>query len=333
MPKLTRMDEYFVHQIPEPLPNPVIRHPHWRESYFFAAHGKEATSDVLIVAMAHYPAREMMDAILMGRVGGQPIFGHHQRPYEGDPHTTVVGPVSVEIVEPYQKVKVDVEEHGGLAMELVFTARTPAYGLRRGRMEDHDGIVWDQSHMIQSGTYEGRYKANGVEGVLEDWWGQRDHSWGIRDHGRCPMWMWLAIQLPEGMLGVWHWELANGARIYTDGCFAPAGGEEDIIEVVDFHHALSWIGADRQPVGYGMDGMAVEGLAGRVEITLEDGRTLGVEAEGSWCAPYRAFVGGGQHLMAVRTDDGQEGVAVYELTGVHHHRYFPEKLSTPLRRD
>ena len=26
------------------------------------------------------------------------------------------------------------------------------------------------------------------------------------------------------MFAVWHWELPNGARVYTDGCFAPADG-------------------------------------------------------------------------------------------------------------
>ena len=35
MPDLTAMDEYFVHQIPEPLPNVVTHHEHWRESLFF----------------------------------------------------------------------------------------------------------------------------------------------------------------------------------------------------------------------------------------------------------------------------------------------------------
>ena len=79
-------------------------------------------------------------------------------------------------------------------------------------------IIWDQSHMVQSGTYDGTYRYDDVTYPVDSWWGQRDHSWGIRDHARCPLWMWLAIQFPEGMCAVWHWELANGARIYTDGC-------------------------------------------------------------------------------------------------------------------
>ena len=35
MPRLTAMDEFFVHQIPESMRNVAVHHPHWRESLFF----------------------------------------------------------------------------------------------------------------------------------------------------------------------------------------------------------------------------------------------------------------------------------------------------------
>ena len=47
-----------------------------------------------------------------------------------------------------------------------------------------------------------------------------------------------------------------------------------------------------------------------------------IDGEGVWCVPY-GRLGGGQHQMSVRTDDGREGTAIYELTGAYHHRYFP----------
>ncbi len=28
--------------------------------------------------------------------------------------------------------------------------------------------------------------------------------------------------------------------------------------------------------------------------------------------------------MRVRTDDGRDGTAIYEVTGAHHHKYFPD---------
>ena len=117
------------------------------------------------------------------------------------------------------------------------TPAPPAYGLRRGTMRAGHELIWDQSHMVQSGTFTGTFTHDGTTYEVDDWWGQRDHSWGIRDHARVPMWMWLAVQLPDGMAALWHWEYANGARVYTDGCFAPADGSEPIA-VVDVKHDL-----------------------------------------------------------------------------------------------
>src|SRR5690242_6165076 len=110
-----------------------------------------------------------------------------------------VGPVAIDIAEPFKRVELHVADEGvPVAMDITFTARTPAIGLRRGTMRYGHELVWDQSHMIQSGTYSGSYTRNGVTSRLENYWGQRDHSWGIREHARCPFWMWLALQFPEG---------------------------------------------------------------------------------------------------------------------------------------
>ena len=122
-------------------------------------------------------------------------------------------------------------------------------------------------------------------------------------------------------MAVWHWELPNGARIYTDGCFAPAG-DGPPVPVVDFHHELHWIDADGKETSYGRDGDDVTGVAGHVDLVLEGGRTIGLDADGRWAQRYGPL-GGGLNEMMVRSSDGWEGTAIYEVTGAHHHRYFP----------
>ncbi len=323
MPKLTAMDEYFVHQIPEPLPNVVTWHDHWRESLFFVLHPRERLGDVVILTLAHFPSRGEMDCLQLGRVGDAATFARHTRAYDGDPHTMRVGPARFDIVEPFKTVRLHVDDvpEAPVSLDLTFTARTRAIGLRRGTMKAGHEIIWDQSHMVQSGTYNGAFKHGGKTYEVRDWWGQRDHSWGIRDHARCPMWMWLAIQFPQGMLSVWHWEYPNGATVYTDGCFAPADGGEPI-PVIRFTHDLHWIGASGRTVSYGRDGDDVTGLAGRVEITLEGGRTIAIDAEGRWAQRYGPL-GGGLNEMIVRSADGWQGTAIYEVTGAYHHHFFP----------
>ncbi len=319
MPRLTAMDELLIHQIPEPLPNVATHHPHWRESVFYALHHPDVPGDVLFLTMATYPQRGEMDSLQMGRVGGTQIIGHQSRAYDGDPHTMTVGGVRIEVVTPFEEIRLwadpDVCEIG---VDLTYRARTQPYALRRGTMRAGHELIWDQSHLLQSGTYTGSYTVGGITHSADGWWGQRDHSWGIRDHGRCPLWIWFQIQLPDGMLGVWHWELANGARVYTDGCWAGADGS-DPIPLIDFQHGMEWVGGP-----YAKHGETVTGLQGQCTFTLADGRVIVVDADGTFDRPYEPFHRGGLNQMRVRTQDGRTGTAIYEVTGARHHRYFPD---------
>ena len=323
--RLTAMDELFVHQIPEPLPNVVTHHDHWRESYFFGLHRPDdAGGDVLFLTMAHFPAREVMDSLQMGRVGGEQLIGYQARPYDGDPHTTDVGAARIEVVKPYEELKLWADpEQCSIGMDLTFRARTKPYGLRRGTMRAGDDLVWDQCHMFQPGTYTGTYTVAGETHAVDDWWGPRDHSWGIRDHGRCPLWVWFQVQLPDGWFGVWHWEYANGARVYTDGCWA-ATDMSDPVPLVDFAHELEWVDGEGKPATYGDHGETVAGLRGTATFTLEGGRRVTVDADGTFDRSYEPFQRGGLNQMRVRTDDGRTGTAIFEVTGSHHHRYFPD---------
>jgi hypothetical protein len=318
------MDEHFVHQVPELLPNCETRSPHWRESYFFDLHRPDAAGDVIFFTMAHYPLRESLDSLQMGRVGGEPILGLQARPYDGDPHSTTVGGARVEIVKPFEETRLFADpEVCQLGLDVTYRARTQPYGLRRGTMRAVDEVVWDQSHILQSGVYTGTYTVAGEVHEVDGWIGQRDHSWGIRDHGRCPLWLWFQLQFDDGFLGVWHWEYPNGARVYTDGCWASTDGSEPV-PVVDFAHDMTWLGVDDKPAAYGQHGDDVAKLSGWCAFTLAGGQRIEVEAEGTFDRPYEPFHRGGLSQMRVRADDGREGSAIYEITGARHHRYFPD---------
>ncbi|MCU4186810.1 hypothetical protein K6U06_20765 [Acidiferrimicrobium sp. IK] len=320
------LDELFVHQTPQLLGQVEPHHPYWRESYFFDLHRPDAAGDVVFFTLARYPAAQKMDSLQMGRVAGESVLGLLERPYGGDAHTTDVGAARVEVVTPFEELRLWADPAvAAIGLDVTFRARTEPYALRRGTMRAGDEIVWDQSHILQSGTYTGTYTAAGVTYDIDGWVGQRDHSWGIRDHGRCPLWMWLQLQFDDGFLGVWHWELPDGARVYTDGCWAPADRSEPI-PVVDFRHDLAWRGADGAAVGYGTGGEAVAGLGGSCTFTLRGGQSITVEAAGRFDRPYEPFHRGGLSQMRVRADDGREGSAIYEITGARHHRYFPDTV-------
>ena len=324
MTRPTAMDELLVHQTPELLPRVSLHHPHWRESYFFDIHAPDAAGDVIFFTMASYPARGTLDSLQMGKVAGQPVLGRVERPYADDPHSNVLPGVSVEIVRPWEEIRLRADESqgAGIGLDLTFRARTQPYALRRGTMRAGDEVVWDQSHILQSGTYTGTYTFGGTSYDVDGWVGQRDHSWGIRDHGRCPLWMWLQIQLDDGFLGVWHWELADGSWVYTDGCWAATDGS-DPVPLVGFDHDLTWRDEAGGEAEYGRNGEGVTRLDGSCRFVLRDGRRITVTAEGTFDRPYEPFHRGGLSQMRVRTDDGRSGSAIYEITGARHVRYFP----------
>jgi hypothetical protein len=331
MAKFTALDERFAHQIPEPFPNVLHFHPDWRESLFFIMHQREKPGDVLILTLAHFPSRQEIDSLQLGRVGTSPIMARHLRKVDGDQDDFRVGPITIDVIEPLKKIRLVAvaSDATPVSFDISFTARTQPYQLRRGTMKAKYEIVWDQSHMFQSGTYNGSYTHNGKTYEVDNWWGQRDHSWGVRSHARCPLWMWMPIQLEEGMLSVWHWEYPNGARVYTDGCFAPADGSEPI-PVIDFQHDLQWLDASGRPVSYEKFGDDVTGLGGTVVFTLQGGRKISVEATGRWAQRYSQIanradnvLGGGLSEMQIRTSDGATGTAIFEITGQYHHKYFP----------
>lgn len=324
MARPTDMDERFVHQIPELLPEIETRSSYWRESYFFELHSPDGLGDVIFFTMALFPARQHMDSIQMGRIGGEAFLGVLSRATGVDPHTTDVGGARIEIVRPFEEVRLFADPaQAAIGLDLTFTARTQPYGLRRGTMRAFDEVVWDQSHILQSGSYTGTYTMDGSRHQVDGWIGQRDHSWGIRDHGRCPLWMWFQLQFEDGFLGVWHWEYENGARVYTDGCWAGTDGS-DPVPMIDFRHAMEWVGADGATATYGQVGEDVTGLRGTCTFVLEGGRQIEVTAEGTFDRPYEPFHRGGLSQMRFQADDGRTGTAIYEITGARHHHFFPD---------
>jgi hypothetical protein len=82
----TARDEYFVHQIPELLSGVAVQHHHWRESYFYELHAPSGDGDAVFFTMAHSPARERVDSLQMGQVGGRQLRSLKGRPCSGPPY-------------------------------------------------------------------------------------------------------------------------------------------------------------------------------------------------------------------------------------------------------
>ena len=326
----TAWDEQFVHQIPELLTSVARHDPYWRESYFFDIHDPAGEGDVVFFTMAHYPARQRMDSLQMGRVGGTQLIGLKDRPDDGDPHTTALPGVRIEVVEPWEQVRLWADPaECEIGLDLTFTARTLPYGLRRGTMRAGDDVVWDQSHILQSGRYtgtlhRGRHHARGrrLDGPARPLVGHpRPRSLPavglVPDPARRRLPRGVALGAPER------------AHASTPTAAGPAA---------DRQRARSrWSTSTTTCAGSARTARrpttASTARRSRVSAAPACSRSptvarITVEAEGTFARPYEPFHRGGLNLMRCRTDDGRSGTAIYEVTGARHHHFFPATTVT-----
>jgi hypothetical protein len=295
--------------------------PFLRESHFFVAHPPDRIGDALVLTAAHQPSRRLLDSYTMATIGGRESFHRQSAPAPAAGDGLTIGTARIGVDEPYRRLSLRCGSPAPVEAELTFTARTRPYLLREGHLRTGGRTVWRQRQMIQSGWFDGWYRFEGRRHRIERWWGQRDHSWGVRDHLRVPCWIWLAAQLPDGMLGFWCFEQADGSRAYTDGAWIPAG-DHPPVPVVAVTHDLAWLSGLGTPAGYGETGSDVHGLRGVLTAELADGSAVTAQGSGPWLARYGRR-GGGLFRFAVTTDDGRHGTGVLEVTGRRHHRYFP----------
>ena len=199
-----------------------------------------------------------------------------------------------------------------------------AYGLRRGTMRAGHELIWDQSHMFQSGTYRGHVHPRGRGRTRSTTGGASATTRGgsattPAARSGCG---WRS-SCPTGCSAVWHWELANGARIYTDGCFAPADGgrpDPDRRRPARAASGSTSTGGGRQ-LRAATATRSPASPATSTSCWRAAGRS-GSTPTGRWAQRYgaarrRAQPGRGDHRRR------PPGTGIYELTGAHHHRYFP----------
>ena len=206
---VTPADEYLIHQTPYTFDRVATSDRNFYDRYFF--NGYRRDGDVYFaVAMGVYPNLGVMDAAFSVVQGGRLQYYVRASRFLGDDRMdTRVGPISVQIVEPFRKIRVKVAKNKwGITADLVFDARSlpneEPHFLRLAR----NVPVMDYTRITQHGSWSGKLACNGVTYDLsqDTWWGSRDHSWGIRNvGGRDPRGA-PATEMPQFF---WNWAPLN----------------------------------------------------------------------------------------------------------------------------
>ncbi|MEX2245940.1 MAG: hypothetical protein WEC75_04570 [Dehalococcoidia bacterium] len=247
---LTPLDDYLVHQIPEPVERVFTSDRNFYDRYYFGANTLDG-SVVMIVAFGLYPNMGVMDAFAAVVVDNttEHIL-RASRELGHDRMDTKVGPIGVQVLEPLRTMRVYAEpnEHN-LSFDLTFEGVTfpfeEPHFFRRGGPR----AVMDYTRMTQNGRWSGKLTAGDrtFDVAPDSWWGAKDHSWGIRPLGGDPpaapprdgqapgfFWTWTPVQFDDACLMYTCSEDGDGSRWHSAAeLLRPYGkGEPEHLTVV-----------------------------------------------------------------------------------------------------
>ena len=257
---LTRLDDYPVHQTPEPLAHPATGDRNFYDRYFFNGFSREG--DVYFaVAMGLYPNRRVMDAsVSVVRDGTQHVLrASRLAPVERS--ETRVGPITVEVVEPLRTLRVHVAANRfGIEADLVFHARTAPLEEPRFTHRVNGRTLMDSTRLTQFGTWDGWLAAGGqriacdAARVL----GVRDRSWGVRPIGEPEggpptlpqfFWLWSPVHFDDFCTHFDVNEDAEGRPWHAAGAIAQPGVEGAVEPMLSVAHRVRWMPGTRRAAG------------------------------------------------------------------------------------
>ncbi len=183
--KLLPADELLHHQIVDSFGTISESDLSWTEKIWFSIPRKDGGLQI-DMGLGRYHNRDVMDGFGGVSRGRNQWTVRGSRELSLDPSTTAVGPIVYEVVEPLRRVRAKLAENDvqPISFEVEFTGVHPAFFEDRHRQRDEHGfrVVSDVVRYHQAGSVAGWISVEGKREEIRpnDWYGFRDHSWGVR---------------------------------------------------------------------------------------------------------------------------------------------------------
>ena len=229
---LNKLDDYPVHQTPEPLAHPATSDRNAYDRTWYNGYAADG-SYYFGMGMAVYPHRGVLDcAFSVVRPGGlqRCFFASRRAPHERT--EMQVGPMRIEVLEPMKQARLTLDDNdSGVGCELLFSARTAAIQERRQTLWQGTRRVMDATRFAQFGAWSGTVRTpDGDIAVHErECRATKDRSWGLRGVGEPEV--GGAPQAPGSFFFLWaplFWEDHVSHAIFFDG----PGGEALVREAL-----------------------------------------------------------------------------------------------------
>jgi hypothetical protein len=178
------MDEFPVHQLPQPIASPGSSDRNFYDRSYFNAHDR--SGDVFLISgIGYYPNLGVKDAFVLVRRGDEQTAVHLSDAIDGDRLNQNVVNYRVEVDEPLHRLRIVLEETEGVAADLTWTGLFPVVQEQRHVLRAGNRVTLDAQRFAQLGSWSGQLAIDGQEITVDPqtWIGSRDRSWGIRPIG------------------------------------------------------------------------------------------------------------------------------------------------------
>lgn len=250
----------------------------WNDSMYFNCY--DPTAEIGIVTrIGILPNQGQANALFFAVKNGD-LAGLHVRSEDhsaGDWDDLSVAGVRYRVVEPFARCRI-MSDAPGLNAEIEVIPFTPpvAYHGAHGNVTDAYGVA--TGHYEQSCRIEGWIELNGDKHQVEGF-GQRDHSWGIRDWAGVDWWYWVSPIFGEDFsLNVFK---ARGGGTTSEGGMLWLDGRVSRVVSADVELDIDSDGRQQRArlSGKDTDGRAFEVQGDRVAlVTLPVGQAVVDEA-------------------------------------------------------
>jgi len=183
--RLVAADELLCHQTPETFATVSHADISWTEKLWGSLFARDGSIQV-DVGIGKYHNRNVIDMFAGISRGKEQLTVRASRQLSLDPERVGVGPLDYEVVKPLKQVRFVLRENHMLPIrfDLTVTGVLPPFLEQKDAQREPHGfrIQSDLLRYHQSSTVSGRIWIDGetIEVRDEEWFGFRDHSWGIR---------------------------------------------------------------------------------------------------------------------------------------------------------
>ena len=276
---LTKADDFPVHQLPEPIATSGTDR-NFYDRYFFNGYTLDGHI-FFALALGVYPHLNVMDAAFSVIEGGMQHNLRASRCLNSERLDTRVGPISVSVIEPLERLKIEVSDNPyGIKAELVFSARARPVEEPRFTFRQGPRTLLDYTRLTQNGAYEGHIDIRGARIDVDPAMvlGTRDRSWGVRPiglsdpQGTAPpkppqfYWLWAPLNFPDFFM-LYHNNADEAGKSWNTASVVGGLGDAALVHMARCTARIAYKSGTRHAKACLIDTVDPDGKEWRAELT------------------------------------------------------------------